>query len=180
MKARSSPSSTKTKKPPLGYRVGRRLRSLGNFGRESVEQPSSVPRKAGGWFKRRAQKIWKVRGGGLYALGYIATFTWFEVRTLAGEIADSAGIGEFVSGQLVEFVTRVAVESLWNMLSALVWPLYIISWQPLYGSIALVLAYLGFARFMKRPIERWLFADDSTWAEKTKDTGKTPVDGGTK
>ena len=44
-----------------------------------------------------------MRGGGLYAVGYIASFLWFEARTLADEIAESSGVGDFLRSQIVEW-----------------------------------------------------------------------------
>ena len=125
--------------------------------------------KAGSWFRRWARRVWRVRGGGLYALGYIVTFVLFEIRTIAGEIASSSGVGDFVSSQLAEFVMRVAVDSILNMVLAFIWPVYVLLWHPLYDAIALGLAYLGFSRFLKPPIERWLFADESAPASPPAD-----------
>lgn len=39
-----------------------------------------------GWFRTWFRKVWEVRGGGLYALGFIATFIVLEVRSLADDV----------------------------------------------------------------------------------------------
>lgn len=114
---------------------------------------------AQGWFRRWFARIWKVRGGGLYACGFAVAFIYLEIRTVAGEFADSSSIGEFLSEQLLEFVFRFAIDSLINTLYALVWPVYFLQWQPPYGLIALGVAYIVFANFLKKPITRWLFPD---------------------
>ena len=168
MKDRSSQSSTSPEKPPLGYRLGRGLRSVGEFGRDSVRDPRSIPVKAEGWFRRWARKVWSVRGGGLYALGYIVTFVWFEITTLVGEVADAEGVGDFVTGQAAEFVFRFASDSIENMIKAFVWPYYVVQISPPYGAIALGLGFLGFSAFLKKPIERWLFDGDEA-ANTTED-----------
>ena len=48
--------------------------------------------QAEGWFRRWFAKVWKVRGGGLYAVGWAATFAYLEVTTLIGEILDAEGV----------------------------------------------------------------------------------------
>ncbi len=113
-------------------------------------------RFAHGWFR----KVWKVRGGGLYAVGYILTFLFFEAKTLAEEVAESTGIADFLSNQIFEFVIRFATDSLQNMIKAFMWPVYIVELAPPYGAIALGLAFFAFPKYLKKPIEKWLFGDD--------------------
>jgi len=113
-------------------------------------------RFAHGWFR----KVWKVRGGGLYAVGYILTFLFYEAKTLVEEISQSTGIGDFLSSQLIEFVLRFATDSLQNMIQAFMWPVSIVGLFPPYGAIALGLAFFAFPRYLKKPIEKWLFGDD--------------------
>ena len=113
-------------------------------------------RFAHGWFR----KVWKVRGGGLYAVGYILTFLFFEAKTVAEEVAESTGIVDFLSNQIFEFVIRFATDSLQNMIKAFMWPVYIVEMFPPYGAIALGLAFFAFPKYLKKPIEKWLFGDD--------------------
>ena len=113
-------------------------------------------RFAHGWFR----KVWKVRGGGLYAVGYILTFLFFEAKTVAEEVAESTGIVDFLSNQIFEFVIRFATDSLQNMIKAFMWPVYIVELAPPYGAIALGLAFFAFPKYLKKPIEKWLFGDD--------------------
>ena len=108
------------------------------------------------WFR----KVWDVRGGGLYAAGYIIAFLWFEVSTLAGEIAGASGVGDFFSNQLTDFILRFAIDSIMNMVHAFMWPVYIIQWQPAYGGIILGMAFWLFPIYLKKPIEKLLFDDD--------------------
>lgn len=100
-----------------------------------------------------------MRGGGLYACGYAITFLYFEARTLVGEMSDSAGVQEFFRTQIAEFMLRFATDTIANMVKAFMWPVYLVQLHPMYGGIALGLAFLVFPRFLKKPIERWLFAD---------------------
>ena len=115
--------------------------------------------KAHGWFRRWFAKVWKVRGGGLYACGYAITFITLEVTTIVGEFAESDSIGNFLSEQLVEFIFRFATDSIVNLVKALMWPVYIVQWQPPIGAIGLGLAVFAFPRYLKKPITKWLFPD---------------------
>ncbi|MFQ5609947.1 MAG: hypothetical protein ACE5F8_06725 [Woeseiaceae bacterium] len=109
--------------------------------------------------RRWLRKIWQVRGGGLYAVGYALTFVYFETRTIIGEIAGSSGVGEFLSSQLTEFVFRFASESLANFVKALMWPVYVIRLDAMWGAIALGLGFVFFDRVLKKPVEVWLSQD---------------------
>lgn len=115
--------------------------------------------KAEGWFRRWFAKVWKVRGGGLYACGYAITFAFLEITTVVSELAGSESIGDFLTGQLVEFIFRFASDSIVNLIYALIWPVYVLQWQPPFGVIGLGLAYLVFANYLKKPITDWLLSD---------------------
>jgi len=108
---------------------------------------------------QRLAKVWKVRGGGLYACGYAITFIVLEVTTIVGEVAESDGIVDFLSGQIVEFIFRFASDSIANLIMALMWPVFIVQWQPPFGVIGLGLAFFAFPRYLKPPITKWLFPD---------------------
>ena len=101
-----------------------------------------------------------MRGGGLYAVGYIVTFLYFEMRTVIGEIADATGLGDFLSDQLLGFVIRFATESLANMVKAFMWPVYIVQIYPPFGAILLGLAFYIFPAYLKKPLEKKLFGEE--------------------
>ncbi|HKJ20851.1 MAG TPA: hypothetical protein VJ993_09335 [Woeseiaceae bacterium] len=107
-----------------------------------------------GWFRTWFRKVWKVRGGGLYALGFIVTFVILEVRSLADDVL---GIGSIFSGHLFEFLISFFVDSLSNTVQAFMWPIRVVQFAPPWGAVALGAAYIGFATFLKKPIEGWLF-----------------------
>ena len=134
--------------------------------------------KAEGWFRRWFAKVWKVRGGGFYALGFAATFVYLEVATIAGEFIESSSIAAFFTEQLVEFIFRFAVDSLINTVYAFMWPVYWVQWQPPVGLIALGAGYLVFANFVKKPITAWLFPDgqptDNAKSEGEKSSKQSP------
>ena len=115
--------------------------------------------QAEGWFRRWFAKIWKVRGGGLYAVGWAVTFAYLEVTTLLGEIFAAEGVVEFFTSQIVEFLFRFIGDSLTNMISAFMWPVEIVQWRPPIGAIILGAAFMLFPVTIKPYITAWLFPD---------------------
>jgi len=112
--------------------------------------------KSHGWFRRWFRKVWKVRGGGLYALGFAVTFIIFEVQSFADDVM---GIGSLFNGQAIEFIVQVIVDSFVNTWLALLWPLYVVRFAPPWGAIGLGVVFFVFATHIKGPLERWMFAD---------------------
>ena len=104
--------------------------------------------------------MWEVRGGGLYAVGYAITFVILETRTIFGEVAESEGVGDFLTSQLGEFVFRFFGESIANFVKALMWPVFVIRIDPMWGGIALGLAFVFFDRVLKKPVSDWLSRED--------------------
>ena len=45
-------------------------------------------------------------------------------------------------------------------MKAFAWPVFVASWAPPYGAIGLGLAFVGFTKFLKAPIEAWMFPDE--------------------
>lgn len=115
-----------------------------------------LPQKSHGWFRSWFRKIWKVRGGGLYAVGFALAFIYFEVGSLGGDIL---GIGSLFNGHAIDFLVQLVVESFTNTIKAFMWPVYVVRLAPPWGAIGLGLAFVGFTRFLKAPIERWMFGD---------------------
>lgn len=100
--------------------------------------------------------MWKVRGGGLYALGFAVSFIIFEVGSLGDDIL---GIGSLFNGQAIDFVIQFLIDSFTNTLKALVWPVYVVQMAPPWGAVGLGLAFYGFTNFLKAPVESWMFPD---------------------
>jgi len=124
---------------------------------QSQKQLPSRKQQALRYARSRFRKVWDVRGGGLYAVGYILSFLFFEARTVVEEISESTGLGDFLRDQLLGFVLRFATDSLANMVRALIWPAYVVDLYPRYGIIALVIAFIAFPKYLKKPIEKALF-----------------------
>jgi len=119
-----------------------------------------VAEKAHGWFRTWFAKVWHVRGGGLYSVGFALRFIYLELSTVVSEIAESSSVGDFLSNQLIEFVFRFAIDSIMNTIQALMWPVYVIQLSPPYGAIGLGMAFLMFTIYFQEPIERWLSSED--------------------
>jgi len=135
---------------------------VGEISQDIVTQPGVLPGKAHGWFRRWFGRVWKVRGGGLYACGYVATFIFLEIRTVVSEIATSESVRQFFTEQLLELFFRFFGESFANMIRAFMWPVEIVGWWPPIGAIGLGLAFVAFPKYLKQPIEHWLFGDENT------------------
>ncbi len=114
------------------------------------------------WFR----KVWKVRGGGLYAVGFAATFLYLEVLSL---VDDVLGIGALFRGEAIEFFVNFIVESFMNTIAAFMWPIEVIRFSPPVGVIALGIAFWLFPIFVKPHIERWLFDDEPPAAGETSE-----------
>lgn len=140
--------------------MGDGARTLGEIGDDLVNRPGVLPGKAHGWFRTWFARVWKVRGGGLYALGYAITFVWLEVTTVLGDAIEAESVTAFFTSELIEFVFRFLSDSVINLVKALIWPVYAIEFAPPWGAIGLAVAFILFPRFLKPPIERWLFGQD--------------------
>ena len=155
---------TDSKKAPpaprksLGRRVGENVRAVGELGREAVTRPGVLPDKAHGWFRSWFRKVWEVRGGGLYAVGFAAAFLFFEIREAAVEdIPQLIAMNNILSSELIGFGIQFIIDSMMNFVRALLWPMYVAQLWPPAGLVALVAAFILFPRYLKQPIERWLF-----------------------
>lgn len=119
--------------------------------------------KPHGWFRRWFRKVWKLRGGGLYACGFAISFVILEIGSLADDVL---GIGAVFSGQAIEFAVSFIVDSFKNTLASFMWPVYVVQLAPPWGAIGLGVAFFGFSSYLKKPIEGWLFADVPEGAEE--------------
>ena len=114
------------------------------------------------WFR----KVWEVRGGGLYAVGFAAAFLYLEVVSLADDVL---GIGALFRGEAIQFFVNFIVESFMNTLSALMWPVSVMQVAPPFGLIGLAIAFWLFPTYVKPHIESWLF--DGEPVSETRPSG---------
>jgi len=119
-----------------------------------------LPDKAHGWFRAWFRKVWDVRGGGLYAVGFAAAFLYFEIReAVVEDIPQLAAMNNVLSSELIGFGIQFIIDSMINFVRALLWPMHVVQLWPPVGLIALIAAFVLFPRYLKAPIERWLFDD---------------------
>ena len=149
-----------TPKKPFGRRLGEGLRASGEFSRDAIQRPGSVPDKAHGAFRSWFRNVWDAHGGGLYAVGFAVAFLFFEIREIVTEdIPQFVAMNSIFSSELIEFGIQFIVDTMANVVRALVWPAYVVGLWPPAGAIALGIAFLLFPRYVKPHIERYLFHD---------------------
>ena len=95
-----------------------------------------------------------MRGGGLYALGFAITFIVLELGSV---VEDAKQFSLVLDGQVFNFVLNFIIDSIKNTLSALIWPVTVMQLAPPWGLIALCAGFIAFPRFLKKPIDDWLF-----------------------
>ena len=98
--------------------------------------------------------MWDVRGGGLYACGFAATFLWLEAGSF---IEDFKQIHLLFDGEVIGFILNFIIDSFQNTIAAFIWPLEIIELAPPFGAIGLGLAFWLFPTYLKPHVEAWLF-----------------------
>ena len=119
-----------------------------------------MPGRAHGWLRTWFRKVWDVRGGGLYAVGFAVAFLYFEATEIIfDDIPGFFALNNVFSSELVGFGIQVIVDTLINFVKALIWPVFVVGLWPPLGAIGLGLAFFLFPRYLKPPIERWLFHD---------------------
>lgn len=161
----NNPGNSAEKKRPLGHRIGKhigdRARLLGEFGDDVVNRPKVLPGKAHGIFRQWFAKVWRIRGGGLYACGFAVTFAIFEIRMIIEDFTGGSDLRDLFNGEIIQFFVNFMIDSLMNTVHALMWPVYVVQLSPPYGAIGLGIAFIIFANFLKKPIEGWLFANEA-------------------
>jgi hypothetical protein len=161
----------------IGKQVGDQARAIGELSDVIVNRPGALPGKAHGWFREWFGKVWRVRGGGLYAFGFAISFIIYEVDMLIDDFSEGSDFAALFDGEIISFVVDFFLDSLMNTVQALMWPVNIIQISPLYGGIALGIAFIVFPKLFKKPIEGWLFGDEAE-PQQTNDANdeqaKTP------
>jgi len=157
-RANKSQETTQQEGKSFGRRVGENIRAAGEFGREAVVRPEGLPGKAHGALRGWFRRVWDVRGGGLYAVGFAVAFLLFEVREIFfDDIPRFIAMNNVFSSEIIGFGFQFVLDTFINFVKALMWPVYIATLWPPAGAIALGLAFFLFPRYLKKPIEHWLF-----------------------
>jgi len=81
---------------------------------------------------------------------------------LVDDILSAESISAFFGEQIFEILFRYLGESLQNMIAAFMWPVFVIQISPPWGLVILVAMFVAFPRWIKQPLEQWLFHDDET------------------
>ncbi len=141
----SQPEQGGGRRPERG-RLARHWRTA----REIGEDPASIPQR----LRELLLKIWCSRGGGFYGLGYLIAFVYFEIDMLLGDVGESEGAGDFMLGQLGEYLFRLGFLSFINVFRALLWPLMVAGWWDGLGLALLLAGYLAFEWLLKPVVDR--------------------------
>jgi len=158
----------KKKKPSFAARMVARGREAKHLGKTLKDEPRSFPAAVLDLMRRSFRIVWRARGGGLYACGFVVTFFYLEIQMFFGDIFAAESFGSFFAEQASEILFRYIGESIRNTISAFMWPVYIIEIKPPWGIGLLVGMYLVFANFVKQPLEKWLFDGESPGTGPTK------------
>lgn len=158
--ARKPPEKKSSEKVSLGRRVGESVNAIGHLGRTAVNEPRKLPRHAEGMFRRWFRNVWAVRGGGLYATGFAASFLYFEISEFITEDVGEIVSTNLMSGEIVGLIISFIVDTFMNFVAALMWPFYAATFAVPWGAIGLGLAFLLFDQYLRPHIEAWLARED--------------------
>ncbi len=147
-------------KPSYIKKLGNRAKVVGSLSGTLIKEPKAFPKKTAHAVRPWFRKVWKARGGGLYACGFVLTFVYLEASMLIGEIMAATGFVDFFTEQLVELPFRFMSESLKNLISAFLWPVPLLEFSPPWGVAILAAIYLLFTYLVKEPLQQWLFHDE--------------------
>ena len=147
-------------KPSYIKKLGNRAKVVGSLSGTLIKEPKAFPKKTAHAVRPWFRKVWKARGGGLYACGFVLTFVYLEASMLIGEIMAATGFVDFFTEQLVELPLRFMGESLKNLISAFLWPVPLLEFSPPWGVAILAAIYLLFTYLVKEPLQQWLFHDE--------------------
>ncbi|MDA0681021.1 MAG: hypothetical protein O3A13_11660 [Proteobacteria bacterium] len=150
----------KKKKAPFLKRMANRGREAKALGQVLANEPRSFPSELLKLIKRSLRTVWDARGGGLYACGFLITFVFLEFRMFFVDIYEAKSASEYFSSQVSELLFKYIGESFQNTISAFMWPVYIIEIHPAWGAGILAAMFVLFPKFLKEPLERWLFVED--------------------
>jgi hypothetical protein len=154
-----SAAKRKKKKPSFVERMKNRGREAKALGSVLANEPKSFPSAFLKLIRRSLRTVWDARGGGLYACGFLITFVFLEVRMFFLDIFQAESVSGFFTEQASELLFKYIGQSLQNTISAFMWPVYVIEIQPPWGLGVLAGMFVLFPKFLKEPLERWLFHD---------------------
>ena len=126
-------------------RLGRRIGDSVGTMRSIVTEPRTAP----GLLREGLLKLWRVRGGGFYGLGYVVTFVVLEIRMFIGNVVDSTDVVTIVVQEVLELLFRFAVQSFVNGFIAFGWPIFVVDYLGDWGLLAIGVGWFLFDRWAK-------------------------------
>ncbi|MGI9327157.1 MAG: hypothetical protein ACR2PZ_18210 [Pseudomonadales bacterium] len=132
-------------KPALKQRVAERV----SLRAQQAAAASDNPRLLWVWVRAGLLRMWRLRGGGFYGLGFVATFVVLQLGSLFADASEAAGPVDFLTSQLSEAIIRLTGDSIGNLVKAFLWPIYFVVWAGAYGLLALLTGFLIFDRWLK-------------------------------
>ncbi|MEM6511546.1 MAG: hypothetical protein AAF660_00930 [Pseudomonadota bacterium] len=142
---------------PKSTALKERVSHLGRRSREELTRKGGIPDTAHGAFRTWSRKIWELRGGGAYAMGFLVTFLYLEtVDILFDDVPKLYAMQSFAS-EITPFVIEFLIDTLLNTMWAFMWPVIVLQWEPPFGLIALVAFFVLFPKFVQKPLEHWLY-----------------------
>ena len=129
----------------LTRRLGRRVGDSVGTVRSIVTEPRAAP----GLLREGLLKLWGVRGGGFYGLGYVITFVVLEIRMFIGNVVDSDDVVTMVVQEVLEILFRFAVQSFVNGFIAFGWPVFVVDYLGGWGLLAIGVGWFSVDRWAK-------------------------------
>jgi hypothetical protein len=123
----------------------RRLRKSVRTVRGVVAEPHKVPAQV----QAGLLKIWRVRGGGFYGLGYVIAFVILEIHAFVTNFEGDGDIATMIMQEVLQFVFRFAAQSFINGFIAFGWPVFVVDYLGGWGLLALAATWLAFERWAK-------------------------------
>ncbi len=133
------------KKPPLTQRLKNRADTRARQFAAASDDPSLI----WVWTRRALLRMWRVRGGGFYGLGFVVTFVVLQVASILDDAAEASTAMDFVTSQLVEGILRFLSDTFINFLLSFLWPALFLGWAGGWGIVALIAAFIVFDRWAK-------------------------------
>ena len=100
------------------------------------------PRAIGGILRRGFVRLWKLRGGGFYGLGWVVCFFVLQFQALSQDVSEAQGIADFASNWLLEKLLSFGLETFLNFGLAFAWPGFLISFLGGWGIALLVAGFI--------------------------------------
>lgn len=162
-------SRARDAKPPLKQRLANQVQ----LRRSQATAVRKDPWVLGVWGRQALLRMWRLRGGGFYGIGFVATFVYTQAQSLFEDVAEADGMVDFLTSQLSEAIIRLTGDFLGNLLTAFLWPLWVLGWAGAWGLVALLVSFFVFDRWIK-PWINAQFPDESAATPADADSSEHP------